>query len=319
MTGVLPGEEFLNEFYIDQELRAVMENQLYFNGILPQTDTTERSVVYDVIKNTASKDIADGTMTIPMPAGEEAALTELKMTNISEMKGKIPKIGYQFNLSEEVLSSKARTISELDLRTKKAGYGMAYAANILTVKALSAGAKSSGYSPAKVWNDTSGKQNPINDITSFSFDFINKGYPNRALNYYMNQDKLEQLAIYCNNRDTNISYTIDPQQQFMTIEGIPSLAGMKFWNVFDEYTAGHFLTLDTRPTVHPGAEILRYIDPKHGVQVANPDNQGTPDYTGICVNVDQETKNPFGTTVEVWMNMLPIVKIGDVIMDGAGI
>ena len=316
--GVLPGEEFLNPFYIAPTLEALMNPTLYFNGILPQTPSTERSFVLDVVKNTAAADIASGAMTIPMPAGEESGLTELSMTNISEMKGKIPKVGYEFDLSEEMLASSARTLSELDLRMKKAAYGMSYAQNLLTIQAMSAGAKASGFTPAKTWNDTSGKQNPINDITSYQFDFINKGYPNRALSWFMNQDKLEQLALYANNRD-NCSYTIDPAQQFMTIEGVPSLAGMKFYNTFDEYTSGHLLTFDPRPSVHPGAEIMTYVDPKHGVQLANPDNNGVPDYSNICVNITYEEKNPFGATVEVWTNVLPIVKIGDVIMDGTGI
>lgn len=314
-TMVLPGEQFLNPFYIDQELRAAMEPQLYFNGVLPQTDVTERNVIYDMIENTAAADVAAGVSTIPMPTGEDAALTELKMTNISEMKGKIPKIGFEFDLSREMLLNKARTSSELDLRLKKAGYIMAYALNNMTIDALSTNATASTHVPSVAWDASSGKQNPIKDITSFYFDFINKEYPNRANTFFMNQNHIEAFVEHLN--DAELDYTFE-NENVISVPGSPSLQNMKFVNVYDQYTDNHLLMMDLRPQVHPGAEIWRYNDPEFGVQAANPQS-GTPDYTGIHVNVTREDKNPFPTTVEIWMNVLPTVKIAEVIVDGGSI
>ena len=104
---------------------------------------------------------------------------------------------------------------------------------------------------------------------------------------------------------------------------LDSLNGMKFINVYDQMTDDTLLGFDSRPSVHPGAEMWVYNDPEFGVQRANPSNSvggdAVPDYTGMHVNIVKEDEYPFGSTVQVWCHMLPTTKIGDVIMNGGSI
>lgn len=315
----LPGEEFLNDFFIDKELRAILEPSLYFNNILPTTDATERSVIYDILENTASKDLDDGIMSLPAPVGEEAALNKLKMRNISQLEGKIPKIGYEIDISRETLNSKNRTLSDLNLKIKKAAYGVSYAVNALTLSKLGAAAKASTYTPAVTWGSTTGKQNPVADMIEGFYEFKSKDYPNMARNWFMNDINHKEAVQYLTNRE--IDFSLGADGRTLTVPGKAALANMTFKNVEDQYTEGKSLVMDlSNPaTIHPGAEYLRYIDPKFAVQqpAADPNEENT--YTGVHVNITEMEKNPFTTTIEVWLNILPITKIEDVIMEQSGL
>jgi hypothetical protein len=316
MAQTLPGEEFLNPFYLDQELREVTEPLLYFNGVLPNTDATERDIIYDQIKNTAAADLEDGVMSLPMPSGEESALTKLKMRNISRMEGSIPKIGYEMDISRDVLASKERTLSDLNLKMKKAGYGIAYMCNKLTLDALAAGAKTSTYSVPYVWDSATGKQNPIADLLGAYYDFKVKGYGNRAMNWFFNENNHQELTQYLTDNDIDFVFSGEDKIQ---ITGKTAVSNLEIRDVGDQYTEGSYLAMDLRPQVHPGAETFRYIDPKFAVEKANPDQTEVPDYTGMHINVTTMDKNPFTTTVEAWVNFLPVVKVEDVIMNGTGV
>lgn len=317
--NTLPGEAFLNDFYIDQELRAALEPGLYFNNVLPINDTTERSVIYNVLENTAAKDLEDGIMSLPAPAGEEAALTKLKMRNVSELKGKIPKIGYEFDVSRETLNSKNKTLADLNLKIKKAAYGVTYAVNALSLAKFAASAKASTYSIPTTWGDASGKQNPIADLIEGFYEFKNKEYPNMARNWFMHDTNHKELVQYLTNREIDFSFGADGRT--LTVPGKAALANMSFKNVEDQFTLNSALAMDlTNPqSIYPGAEYWRYIDPKFAVQVPQADPKEETQYTGVHVNITEMEKNPFTTTVEVWLNILPVVKIEDVIMTQAGL
>jgi|GEM_PF-6624703 len=316
MTDMLPGEAYLNPFKLDEELREIVEPQLFFNNLAPNTDTTERAVIYDVLENTANKDLQDGVMTLPAPAGEEAALTKLKMRNITSLEGKIPKIGYEFDISRDVLSSSVRTISDLNVKMKKAGYGISYAVNKFTLQVLQAGAKELTYNPTTVWDSNTGDQNPIKDMIEAWYDFIDYGYPNRAYTTFLHFNNHKELAEFLIDMDIDFQFV---GENIIEITGNPAMAGRQFYNVNDQYTEGKYLTMDLRPNVHPGFETYRYIDPKFGIEIPKADPNEATTYTGININVTTMDKNPFTTTVEMWLNYLPVVKIEDVIGEGDGI
>jgi hypothetical protein len=97
------------------------------------------------------------------------------------------------------------------------------------------------------------------------------------------------------------------------------MAGRQFVNVNDQATLNSYLTMDLRPQVHPGFETYRYIDPEFGIEQPTADPGEGTQYTGININVSKMTKNLFTTTVEMWLNYLPVVKIEDVIGVGSGL
>lgn len=315
--NTLPGEEFLNNFYFDKELRAAIEPELYFNNLVPTNDATERKVIYDVLENTASKDLDDGIMSLPAIAGEEAALNKLNMSNISELKGRIPKIGYAIDLSRDVLNSKSKTISDLNLKIKKAAYGISYTLNSLSLTKFGAAAKTSGYSVPITWGSDTGKQNPVADLIEGFYEFKTKDYPNMARNWFMHDTNHKELVQYLTNRD--IEFSLGGDGRTLTVPGKAALAGMEFRNVEDQYTENSALAMDLSPNLYCGAEYWRYIDPKFAVQVPSADPNEENEYTGVHVNITEMEKNPFTTTIEVWLNILPVVKVPDVIMTQAGL
>lgn len=319
MVNTLPGEAFLNPFYFDKELRGALEPTLYFNNLVPINDATERSVIYEVLENTASKDLDDGVMSLPAPAGEESALTKLKMRNVSELKGKIPKIGYEMDISRDVLASKAKTMSDLNLKIKKAAYGISYAVNSLSLSKFGAAAKTSSYSVPVTWGSDTGKQNPIRDLIEGFYEFKTKDYPNMARNWFMHDTNHKELVQYLTNREIDFDLGMDGRT--LTVPGKAALANMSFKNVEDQYTENSALAMDlSNPSgIYPGAEYWRYIDPKFAVQQPPRDPNEENQYTGVHVNITEMDKNPFTTTVEVWLNILPVAKIEDVIMNQTGL
>ena len=314
MVGTLPGEAFLNEFWLDPTLRELLEPQLYFNNLIPTTDATERAVIYNQINNTAAKDIENGVMSLPMPAGEESGLTKLKMTNISELKGKIPKIGYSFELSRDLLENKAKTENWLNTCIKKAAYGISYMVNSLTLDRIQKG-RSNPTTPSITWGSDTGKQNPIEDLINSWYDYKQKGYANRAYFQYFNTINHKELVQYLTNREIEFQYE---DANTITIPGVASLKNRKFIDVEDQYPEGSYATLDLSPTVDPGIAMWRYIDPEFAVEQPSPDGNGTQ-YTGVHINTSRMDKNPFTTTVEMWLNILPVLTNKDVVMNSNGI
>jgi hypothetical protein len=310
----LPGEAFLNKYWIDETVRKMMEPLLYFNGKLPITNSTEKSFIYEVMENTATADLEDGIMSLPLPGGEEAALTRLNMSNISEVKARIPKVGYKIPLTRDLLS-KTTVENELNIRMGKAAWGMAYYLNKLTIDTMVAGARASTYNIPYVWDSATGKQNPPADLVKMWFEYKNKGFPNRARDIFFEDSNMEDLVLELQNRD--IKFVLDGNT--LKVPEYPQLANMTFYNVEDQLTTGTSLTMDlSGGAVYPGAEIYRYIDQNFAVTPANPEQTEPADPTGIHVNIVTETQNPFTTFVEVWMHPLPVVKIDDLIMAQTG-
>jgi hypothetical protein len=311
----LPGAAFLNKFWLDQQLREKMNPLLYFNGILPVTDSTEKQFLYEVIENTATVDLEDGVMSLPLPSGEEAALSRLEMSNISQVKGRIPKVGYMIPLSRDLLS-KSTIQNEMEMRIGKAAFGMSYYMNSLIIDTLVAGATSGTVSISPTWGSATGSQDPIKDLINMWYDFKEKEYPNRMNDIFCETVTHQEAIQYLSSMD--IDFTLQDERT-ISVDTYPGLRGLKIHDVEDQLPHGTAIELDGNPSVYPGAEIYRYIDNDFAVRVANPDNGGVADPTGVHVNVWTETKNPFTTFVELWMHPLPVVKIAKMIKAQTGL
>lgn len=312
----LPGDAFLNKYWLDQTLREKMDPLLFFNNKLPITDSTEKTFIYEVIENTATADLENGVMSLPLPGGEEAALTRLNMSNISEVKGRIPKIGYEIPLSRDLLS-KTTIQSELELRIGKAAFGMSYYMNQLTLDTLIGGASAGSVSISPTWGSTTGTQDPVKDLINMWYDFKEKEYPNRAYDHFMETVNHQELIQYLSARE--IEFNFDDERT-VSIPSFPGLRGMRFHDVEDQMTHGTDLIMDLRGgAIYPGAEIYRYIDNEFAVRQANPDQPEENDPTGVHVNIYRETKNPYTTFVELWMHPLPVVKIDEMIKAQTGL
>lgn len=314
---VLPGEAFLNKYVLDTKLRKNLEPLLYFNNVLPTTDVDEERFIYEVLENTAAKDLNDGVMTLPMPSGEEAGLTELKMTNISQEKGRTFQIGYAMKLSRDMLRNKARTESELNIRIAKAAWGMAYSINKLTIDSLLASARVSTYSPSVTWGSTTNNQKPLLDLIKGWYEYKSPEYPNRAMNWLMETTNHQELVEYLTVNEIDFNFL---NENTIQIGGYPALKNMQFTDVEDQLTHGTSVVADLRGgSIYPGAEMYRLNDPEFAIQRANPDQNTPPDYTGVHVNVTRMDTKPFTTTVEIWTDLVPIVKVEDVIMKQDGL
>lgn len=312
----LPGAAFLNKYWIDETLREAMNPLLFFNGMLPITDSDSKAFIYDKIENTATADLEDGVMSLPLPGGEEAALTRLNMSNISQVKGRIPKVGYMVPLSRDLLSQ-TNIQNEMEIRLGKAAFGMSYYMNQLTIDALAAGATAGSVSIGTTWGDSSGDQNPVNDLIEMWFDFKEKEYPNRLYDGFVNTIHQKELMTYLSSIDADFSFE---DERTLVIGDYPGLRGMKIHDCEDQVTEGTIIEMDGRDSVYPGAEIYRYIDNDFAVKVANPDAPAeAPDPTGVHVNIYTEQKNPYTTFLEVWMHPLPVVKISELIKAQTGL
>ena len=312
-TQVLPGEAFLNKYYLDERLRMYLEPALYFNGKLPTKTTTSRSFIYDVQDNTAAQDIADGVMTLPLPTDESAGLTELKMTEISERKGRALSLGYRVPVSPEKLTEQVRAESEIDLITSKMAYGISYKANKLILDTLYNGATSSSYSPGATWATST---DILKDIIEVWYEMKQPAYANRAINWFLNTVNHKEMVEHLN--DLDIDFQLN--DNVLTIPNKPQLSQMEFMDVEDQMTEGNGLIMDLRGgAIYPGAEVYRYIEPDHAVRALDGDGNPTNNFTGIHVNVDVLTKKPFTRYIEMWINLVPVIKNDDVILKQAGI
>jgi hypothetical protein len=294
-----------------------MNPLLFFNGLLPVTDSDSKAFIYDVIENTATKDLEDGIMSLPLPSGEEAALSRLNMSNISQVKGRIPKIGYKIPLSYDLLS-KTNIQNEMEMRIQKAAFGMSYYLNDLILDTLSAGATAGGVSIGTEWGDANGEQDIVTDLIKMWYDFKEKEYPNRLNDVFLETANHQEIVEYLSSRDIDFTFQ---DERTAVVDTYPGLRGMKLHDVEDQLTHGTAIGLDGRDSVYPGAEIYRYIDNNFAVRVANPDaGEGAkPDPTGVHVNIVTEQENPFTTFVELWMHPLPVVKVSKMIKKQTGL
>lgn len=313
----LPGAAFLNKYWVDETLREAMNPLLFFNGLLPVTNSDSKAFLYDVIENTATADIEDGVMSLPLPGGEEAALTRLEMSNIEQEKGRIPKVGYVIPLSYDLLNQ-SNIQNEMQIRLQKAAFGMSYHMNQLIIDTLSAGATAGGVSIGTEWGDSSGEQDPVSDLIKMWYDFKEKEYPNRMFDVMTETVNHQEFVEYLSTRDIDFTFQ---DERTIVVDTYPGLRGMRVHDCEDQLPHGTSITMDGRDTVYPGAEVYRYIDPNFAVQVANPEGgEGAkPDPTGVHVNVVTEEKNPFTTFLEVWMYPLPVVKVSKMIKKQTGL
>lgn len=313
----LPGAAFLNKYWLDQTLREAMNPLLFFNGMLPVTNSDSKAFIYDVIENTATKDLEDGVMSLPLPSGEEAALSRLNMSNISQVKGRIPKIGYKIPLSRELLSQ-TNIQNEMEMRIQKAAFGISYYLNDLTLDTLSAGATAGGVTIETTWGDASGEQTPIEDLIDMWYDFKEKEYPNRMNDVFLETANHQEIVKYLTSKEIDFTFQ---DERTAIVDNYPGLRGMRLHDVEDQLTTGTAITMDGRDSVYPGAEIYRYIDNDFAVRIANPDaGEGAkPDPTGVHVNIVTEQENPFTTFVELWMHPLPVVKVAKMIKKQTGL
>jgi len=311
----LPGAAFLNKYWLDQTLREAMNPLLFFNGLLPVTDSDSKAFIYDVIENTATKDLEDGVMSLPLPGGEEAALTRLNMSNISQVKGRIPKVGYKIPLSRDLLSQ-TNIQNEMEMRVQKAAFGMSYHMNDLIIDTLSAGATAGTVSITNTWG--SGDEAPVDDLIAMWYDFKEKEYPNRMFDVMAETVNHQEFVQYLSSIDVDFTFQ---DERTVVVDSYPGLRGMRIHDCEDQLTHGTAITLDGRDNVYPGAEVYRYIDNDFAVRKANPEaGEGAkPDPTGVHVNVYTEQKNPYTTFVELWMHPLPVVKVAKMIKKQTGL